>query len=85
MNDLKISKGGEMNDLKVSKGELKKTIEMKNNMVKILSEHEYLANIAKVYRKLVEELIKEGFSKEEAIQIAANFNIPRYKWSKFFI
>ena len=74
-----------MNDLKISKRELRQTIEMKNNTAKILLEHEYLTNVAKVYRKLVEELIREGFSKEEAVQISANFNIPRYKWSKFFI
>ena len=62
-----------MNDLKVSKRELKRIIEMTNNKVKMLLKYEYLSNIAKVYRKLVEELIVEGFSKEEAIQLAANF------------
>lgn len=55
---------------------MKEQIEMMNVAVEaILDDEMFIKNIAKVIRKMYNELIKQGFSEAEAISIASNYNV----------
>ena len=41
----------------------------------IIDDEKLIPNMARLIKKLYDELIKLGFSKEEAVNIASNYNI----------
>lgn len=55
---------------------MKEQIKLMNTAVEaILDDEMFIKNIAKVIRKMYNELIKQGFSEAEAISIASNYTV----------
>lgn len=63
--------------LSIITGEIMEEImdEMNAVIEMILNDKKFISNVAKMIKKLHDELIKLGFSKEEAVKIASSYNI----------
>lgn len=57
------------------KDSVKVAVDMVEGMCDIILKGKILLKMAKISRKYYQELIRESFSSEEAIQIVANFNM----------